>query len=728
MTTMTDELRFRLAGGLHEPGEPEYEDVCNLFNAMIGTRPRYVARCCAPDDVMAALAFARTHGLPVAVRAGGHSVAGLSLCEDGVVLDVRGMADVEVDPDRRVVRVGGGATWAAVDAATQAHGLATTGGRVSTTGVAGLTLGGGSGWLERRHGLACDNLLAAELVTADGRLVRAAADAHPELLWALRGGGGNFGVVTALELGLHPVGPEVLAGLTMHRVERAPEVMAAWAEAMRDAPDGLSVAFAYLTAPEEEFVPSDLQGELVTAVVGMYAGPVGEGEAALRALRELGPPAVDAFEPMPYAAFQQLFDDPPGYRNYWTAEHLHELSADAIERIHRRAVAMPVGPSSLFVVPWGGRVAAAGPETTPLGGRDAGFVVHPLALWEDAADDAGRIAWVRGLRADLAEHATGAAYLNFTGDEGGERIVAQYGEASYARLARVKARWDPADVFHASGHVRPAAAVASATAQLPGGIELAYAVSGSPDGVPVVLLHGLFDTWRSFEPVMAHLPSAVRAYALTQRGHTGSSQPETGYAIADIAADVLAFMDALGLERAVLAGHSLGSLTALQAAIAAPDRVAGLVLAPGFATATVLPAIAELLDAVHSMDGRIDGEFAAMLQEQAREPQLPDGFFAEMVEHTLVMPTAVCRAVLDGILAFDVEADLGAVTAPALVLWGDQDAIVSRAQAGALARGLPEAELHVIGGCGHTPHWHDPRGFARTLARFAAVTGETSVA
>jgi FAD/FMN-containing dehydrogenase len=207
--TAVDELRFRLHGGLHQPGDAGYVDCCTLFNTMIERRPRLVAECMVVDDVMASLAFARDHGLPVAVRAGGHSVAGLSLCDDGIVLDVRGLADVDVDPDRRVVRVGGGATWAAVDRATQAHGLATTGGRVSTTGVAGLTLGGGSGWLERKHGLACDNLIAAELVTWDGRIVRASADEHPELLWALRGGGGAFGVVTALELSLHPLVPRV---------------------------------------------------------------------------------------------------------------------------------------------------------------------------------------------------------------------------------------------------------------------------------------------------------------------------------------------------------------------------------------------------------------------------------------------------------------------------------------------------------------------------------------
>jgi FAD/FMN-containing dehydrogenase len=218
-----DELRFRLAGGLYEPGDVEYDDACTLFNSMIEKRPRLVARCVAPDDVVAALAFARENDLAVAVRAGGHSVTGLSLCHGGFVLDLRGMSDVVVDPQRRIARIGGGATWGEVDRSTQAHGLATTGGRVSSTGVAGLTLGGGSGWLERKHGLACDNMLAAELVTADGRLVRASADENEDLLWALRGGGGNFGVVTSFEFGLHPLCREVFGGLVMHPVERGPD-------------------------------------------------------------------------------------------------------------------------------------------------------------------------------------------------------------------------------------------------------------------------------------------------------------------------------------------------------------------------------------------------------------------------------------------------------------------------------------------------------------------------
>jgi FAD/FMN-containing dehydrogenase len=445
-SSSVDELRFRLQGGVHEPGDESYEDTCTLFNTMIDRRPLLVAECIAVDDVVAALAFAREHDLPVAVRAGGHSVAGLSLCDDGVVLDVRGMADVEVDVDRRIARIGGGAIWADADRALQEHGLATTGGRVSTTGVAGLTLGGGSGWLERKHGLACDNLVAAELVTWDGRIVRASDDENPELLWALRGGGGSFGVVTALELRLHPLGPEVFAGLALFGVERAHEVVRTFRDVMNDAPDELSLACAFFTAPDDDpDVPTGLRGRPAVAILGMWAGGVAEGERALAPIRALRPDA-DFFGPTKYADFQCSVDDPPGYRNYWTAENVADLPDAAIDALVRRAAELPAGPSQLFIVAWGGAVPSFGPGHSPLAGREAGFIVHPLLLWEEPADDERCIALGRAFRGDMERWSIGATYPNFLGDEGGARMSAAFG-TSTARLAAVKAKWDPHGAF-----------------------------------------------------------------------------------------------------------------------------------------------------------------------------------------------------------------------------------------------------------------------------------------
>jgi FAD/FMN-containing dehydrogenase len=464
MTTIShsaiDELRFRLRGGVSEPGDQEYTDTTTLFNAMIEKRPRLVAHCAAPDDVVAALAFAREEGFEIAVRAGGHSVAGQSLVDGGLVLDVRGMNDIEIDPDQQTARVGGGVVWGDLDRATQPYGLATTGGRVSTTGVAGLTLGGGSGWLERKHGLACDNLLAAELVTADGELVRASANENPDLFWALRGGGGNFGVVTSFEFRLHPVGSEVLAGLVVHPADRGRELLALFRDVMIDAPDGLSLALAYITAPAEEGIPEELHGKPAVIVAGMYAGPIGDGEEALQELRAFGPPAADFFEPMPYADFQRSLDDPPGYRNYWTAEHLPDLTGDAIEAIAVRSEEIPAGASQLFIVAWGGAVARVGAGETPLAGREARFIVHPLFLWEDPADDERLIALARAYRDDLRPYATGAAYLNFLGNEGTARLRAGFGERNYELLTRVKTAWDPRNVFHSNQNIRPLAAAA----------------------------------------------------------------------------------------------------------------------------------------------------------------------------------------------------------------------------------------------------------------------------
>ena len=332
-----------------------------------------------------------------------------------------------------------------MDRATQAHGLATTGGRVSTTGVAGLTLGGGSGWLERKHGLACDNLLAAEVVTWDGRVVRAAADENADLLWALRGGGGSFGVVTALEMRLHRLGPEVIGGVALFGADRGHDVMHTFRDLMIDAPDELSIACAFVTAPDEEEIPHELRGRPAVALAGMWAGDVDDGEQALAPIRALGP-AADFFGVTGYADFQSSLDDPPGYRNYWTAENVVDLPDEAIDVVVNRSAALPAGPSQLFIVAWGGAVRRFGAEHSPLRGRDARFIVHPLLLWDKPDDDARNVALGRALRSDIAAWATGASYPNFLGDEGADRMAAAYG-ASAERLAAVKADWDPYDVF-----------------------------------------------------------------------------------------------------------------------------------------------------------------------------------------------------------------------------------------------------------------------------------------
>jgi FAD/FMN-containing dehydrogenase len=450
-------LERSLAGRLIRPDGGDYDEARTLFNAMVDKRPAVIAQCAGPEDVAAALRLGRERGLEIAVRAGGHSVAGTSLCDDGLVIDVRPMRQVEVDPARRTARVGAGCTWSELDRATQEHGLATTGGRVSSTGVTGLTLGGGSGWLERRHGLACDNLVSVELVTADGAPITASEGEHPELFWALHGGGGNFGVVTALTFRLHPVGPEVLAGLLLYDAERGHDLLRLTRDFMADAPDEFGPALAYLTVPPEEELPAHLHDRLAAAIVLCYTGPVADGERLIEPFRALGPEA-DLVGPVAYADFQCSIDDPPGYRNWWTAEYLHEVTDEAIDVIHAHALRTPTpAPAQSFIVPWGGAVARVGEDQTPLTQRDATWVVHPFALWADPADDDAVIGWARGFRDAVRPFASGGTYLNFIGDEGEDRVRAAFGEQKYRRLTAIKARYDPGNVLRGNQNIKPAA-------------------------------------------------------------------------------------------------------------------------------------------------------------------------------------------------------------------------------------------------------------------------------
>lgn len=436
------------------PADPEYDERRVLFNAMIDKRPRVIAACETAADVKSALNHAQVDGLEVAVRSGGHAVAGQSTNDDGVVIDVRPMTNIEIDPIARRARVGGGCTWADFDAAAQAHGLATTGGRVSTTGVAGLTLGGGSGWLERKHGLACDNLLAVEIVTADGREVRADETQHQDLLWASKGGGGNFGVVTTLEFQLHPVGPTILGGLMAWPAESAPEIARAYRDWANDAPDELGSALVMLNGPPEEFIPAHLQNEPMVALAIMWSGNDTVGTDLVQVMRDLRPD-LDLVEPMPYAQLQSMIDDPPGFRQYWSADY-HESFPDEALDVFLGAGARRASPMTQhLLLPWGGELSRIPEDATPLGQRDARWVTHPFATWVDPADDEANIAWVRDYREANASFTSGGVYLNFIGDEGHERIRAAFGSASLDRLTAIKAEYDPKNVFVGNQNIRP---------------------------------------------------------------------------------------------------------------------------------------------------------------------------------------------------------------------------------------------------------------------------------
>jgi FAD/FMN-containing dehydrogenase len=451
-------LSRRVDGTVLRAGDAGYDDARALFNAMIDRRPAAIVQCATAADVAAAIAAAREAGVPLAVRGGGHSVAGMSSCDGGIVIDLRPMAHVTVDPERRLATAGGGATWAQFDRATEPHGLAAVGGRVSSTGVAGLTLGGGSGWLERRYGLACDALEAVELVTADGEIVVATEDEHPELFWALHGGGGNFGVATALTFRLQPVGPQILAGLLLHRAEDGAAALRRLRDVMDGAPDELGPAFGWLTAPVDDDIPAHLHGKLIAATLVCWSGDIAEGERVIAPLRAGGVEA-DLVGPVGYADFQCAIDDPPGLRNWWTGDHLDALPDAAIDVLAEQSMRMPLGASQSLVIPWGGEVARAA-GAWPLARRDAAWVVHPFMLWDDEARDAEHVGWARGVSAALAPFVSGGVYLNFVGHEGDERIRAAYGDANLARLQAVKERYDPENVFRLNHNIRPVRAAA----------------------------------------------------------------------------------------------------------------------------------------------------------------------------------------------------------------------------------------------------------------------------
>ncbi len=437
------------------PEHPEYDETRKLFNAMIDRRPAVIAQCGTPADVAEALQHARDHHLAVAVRAGGHSVAGMSTNDGGLVVDVRPMKAITVDPDNRTVTVGAGVTWGEFDRATQAHGLATTGGRASTTGVAGFTLGGGSGWLERSYGFACDNLLSVDLVTAPGDRVTASERENPELFWALHGGGGNFGVATSFTFQLHKLGPAVQAGLMLWPGDTASEVTRSFREIALAAPDAVGTALVFLTAPPEPFVPMNMVGKMAAGVAYLYAGDPAEGVEHAAPFRELGP-AVDLVGEMGYADFQCMIDDPPGLYNYWSADYHADLSDEALDVIVDSARQLPGPHSQQLIGRWGGAVASGG-TATPLRNRDANWVTHPFGIEETPEGGQKAKEWVKKFRHQIAPYTTGGVWLNFVGDEGESRIRAAYGEENYARLARVKAEFDPSNVFHGNQNIRPAA-------------------------------------------------------------------------------------------------------------------------------------------------------------------------------------------------------------------------------------------------------------------------------
>lgn len=459
-------LRSQFRGELIAPADGErFLLAKKTFNAMYDDRqPALIARAAGVADIRAALAFARGRGLPIAVRSGGHSVAGYSTVEGGLVLDLGAMKGIRVDPRTRRVRAQAGVNWGELDRETQAFGLATTGGRVTSTGLPGFTLGSGSGWLERMYGLSCDNLVSADLVTAEGDLVTASEEHNAELLWGLRGGGGNFGIVTELEYRLHPVGPTVLAGLLVYPREKARAVMQHYRDFLAAAPRELAGGVALMTAPPAPFVPHALQGKPAVAVIVAWFGDLDEGERYVEPWRRFESPAADVVQRMPYCALQAMLDAgmPHGRRHYWRSDNLAQVPDDALDTLIAHASAATSPFSQIILSPLGGALADVPEHATALGGRTAPWLYHCYSVWQ-SGDDAPHIAWARHTDEALRPHATGRISINFVSDAGDERVRRAFGAETYQRLVALKDAYDPHNVFCRNQNVRP-----SEDAKLPG--------------------------------------------------------------------------------------------------------------------------------------------------------------------------------------------------------------------------------------------------------------------
>jgi FAD/FMN-containing dehydrogenase len=450
-----EELRASLRGELLLAEDPGYDEARAIWNAMIDKRPALIARCAGTADVIQSVNLARKHGLLLSVRGGGHNIAGKAVCDGGLMIDLSPMTGVRVDPVARTAWVEPGLTLADVDHETQAFGLATPVGINSTTGIAGLTLGGGFGWLSRKYGFSVDNLLAADVVTADGELLTASESSNPDLFWGIRGGGGNFGIVTSFQFQLHSVGPEVLSGLVVHPFSEAGNVLRYYRSFVAQAPDELTCWVVTRKAPPLPFLPEEVHGTEILVLAVLHAGDMKEGEELLRPLREYGDPIADVVSPHPYAGFQQAFDPllTPGVRNYWRSHNFAELSDGAIDAILEYAGRLPTPHCEIFVAQMGGAANRVAPEATAYPHRDAAFVLNVHTRWEDSAQDEECIAWAREFADATSPLATGGVYVNFI-SEGEERVRAAYG-VNYDRLVELKNKYDPTNLFRLNQNIKP---------------------------------------------------------------------------------------------------------------------------------------------------------------------------------------------------------------------------------------------------------------------------------
>jgi len=450
-----DEFRAQVRGDVIAPDDDAYEQARHVYNAMIDRRPEMIVRAANVGDVIAAVNLARENGLDLAVRGGGHSVPGFGTCDGGVVIDLSRMRGIRVDPASATARAEGGATWGDFNAATYPFGLATTGGIISTTGVAGLTLGGGIGYLARGFGLSCDNLVSADVVTADGRFLVASERENDDLFWALRGGGGNFGVVTSLEFQLHPV-KDIYGGPMFFELSEVENVLRFFREYIADAPEQLGAFPAFQIAPPLPFIPEERHGDTFVAMVACWAGPLEEGERALKPFHDIAPVVAEFVGPMPYPALNSAFDGlvPPGLQHYWKANFVEELTDEAIAAHAVHGPDVPAVNSTVHIYPINGAAHRVAPDATAFAYRNANFATVIAGMWPEASENDANIAWVRRYYDATAPHSEEGGYINFMSEDDQGRIRANY-QGNYDRLVDVKRRYDPDNLFHLNQNIRP---------------------------------------------------------------------------------------------------------------------------------------------------------------------------------------------------------------------------------------------------------------------------------
>ena len=448
-----------LRGPVLRPGDDGYEDARQVWNGMIDRKPAFIVRCAGVADVITAVHFAHDHGLLVAVRGGGHNVAGTAVCDGGMVIDLSPMRGIRVDPRARTARAQAGLLWGEFDHETQAFGLATPGGIVTHTGIAGLTLGGGIGWLMRTHGLTCDNLLSADVVTADGQFLHASSQEHPDLFWGLCGGGGNFGIVTSFEDRLHPIGPRLLAGVVLHPAERAHEALRFYRDYITTVPDELTTIVNLRMAPPAPFLPAHLHGLPVVIIAACYAGDIAEGERVLAPLQAFGPPLVDLIRPTSYTTHQGMFDAsvPHALRYYWKSEYLAALSDGALDTLVAHAWQAPSPTSYTIMFQLGGAIRRVAEDAAAFEDRHAHHALNINGVWSDPHATDAHIQWTRAFWEAMRPFSTGRVYVNFLGDEGEDRVRAAYGAAKYVRLVALKNAYDPTNMFRLNQNIAPTA-------------------------------------------------------------------------------------------------------------------------------------------------------------------------------------------------------------------------------------------------------------------------------